>query len=96
MNPPSLRLDLPSAWHPAHSSNTSSSQRALYYGRDPGDSPALTADFKAVGDQPNDEDLVVYALYAGQLKGLNTNQALDGLHTVGLHFLHLSHTRYAD
>lgn len=89
MNPPPLRLDIPSAWYPTHFQNNSNTSHRALYGRDPRDSPALMADFKAVGDQPNDEDLIVSAIYAGKLKGLNPNQALDGLHTVGIHF-HLS------
>lgn len=84
MNPPPLRLDIPSAWYPTHLPNNPSPSHRALYGRDLHDSPALMANFKAVGDQPNDEDLIVSAIYGGQLKGLNTNQALDGLHTVGI------------
>lgn len=43
---------------------------------------------KPVGDSPNDEDLIVNALFAGRQKGLNHAQALIELHTVGFLFAH--------
>lgn len=43
---------------------------------------------KPVGEFPNDDDLIVNALFVGRQKGLNHAQALTELHTVGFFLAH--------
>lgn len=82
MDPPALRLHIPLTWHqPPFSNSPHPSQRSLS-GRNSRHSLDSTTNLKAVGDQPNDEELIAHAIYASRLKGLNENQAINELHTV--------------
>lgn len=75
MNPAMLFAMQQQLANPSFSASNGAAQSS------PSDLAALRP--KPVGDCPNDEDLIVNALFVGRQKGLNHAQALTELHTVG-------------